>query len=588
MTSEHRKLKTRHETLITQHEHLKVGHEDLKDLYNKADSRVRALETLQDGNQERALRDLQARYEENEALIASQEGQLEDYRLSKERQERELSSLRPNAVRVKELMDETKELKSQNDALAKKANMVDHFQRKLETMNQVERENKSLHGRIDVLERNMQDYNEVFQLNQKLTNTIEEYQIKFEGYEREHNTLSSEYSVAKRESRQKEEELETLKARQAADEAFIRDLQEQVRSSSGTTVPASPGSPTRGHNLTLEEELEQAPDSTPNYLLEISRLQAENQLLKSGSAGNAATLRIDLEESDRKCKRLSENLRDLTEQQAITQKQLEAVLKTSTHEKYVLAVDEALKVGPMKMLMVEFYRDNAIASTRDLERKASEELASTKLKLADLQTDLTAHHRDLLAARADCKFCSLIRSSCTNSVTVAAIDQDELQALDDLKQTNEIITTSLNDDLKLLQNRHKNLIIDFDQQRAHLVESLLDRENLRKDLESAKTNRTAPLDLTEAEDGADEKQAKLQSIKEVSHIQYTPSDSKQPKSPGRFAKFFKPLLSHRPKKAPGNHPAPQQHAQSTLQRFSPSLLSPNAFPRKPLPVKTRR
>lgn len=405
LTSEHRKLKTRHETLITQHEQLKMGHEELKDLYTKADSRVRALETLQDGNQERALKDLQARFEENEVLIASQENQLDDYRVSKEKQERELNSLRPNAVRVKELVDETKELKSQNDALAKKANMVDHFQRKLETMNSVERENKSLHGRIDILERNMKDFNEVFQQNVKLENTINEYGIKFAAYERELNTLTSEYNVSKKESRQKEDEIETLKIRQAADERFIQDLQEQLRS--GSTVPISPHSPAEGRNLTLEEELEQAPDPTTNYLLEISRLQAENQLLKSGSAGGSnATLRIDLEESDRKCQRLAENLRDLTEQQAITQKQLEAVLKTSTHEKYVSAVDEALKLGPFKMLMVEFYRDNAIASTRDLERKANEELKATKAKLADVQSEVTAHHRDLLAVQADCTLSS--------------------------------------------------------------------------------------------------------------------------------------------------------------------------------------
>jgi protein HOOK3 len=273
---------------------------------------------------------------------------------------------------------------------------------KLESLNNTERDNKALRGRIDTLEANMKDYNRVYQQNERQKNTIMEYEKKFADYEVEITNLNAEFASWKKDSREKDLEIESLKATQAADEKFIQELQEQIKTSE--PEPHSPGSPTGGRrNLTLEEELNQAPDPTPNYLLEISRLKAENQLLKSGSAGNTnATLRIDLEESERKCQRLAENLRKLTEQQAITQKQLEAVLETSSNEKYVSAVDEAMKQGPLKMLMVEFYRDNAIASTRDLARKATEELKATKAKLAETQMSLTAQYRDLLAAQADC------------------------------------------------------------------------------------------------------------------------------------------------------------------------------------------
>ena len=404
LTSESRKLRTRHETLITQHEQLLMGHESLKDEYAKADSRKRALETLQeDGNQERALKDLQTRINENENLIATQENQLEDNRASKERLERELNALRPAAIRVRELDDEVKELKSQNDTLEKKANQVDHYIRKLEASNNVEKDNRYLRSRIDTLEDNQKDYDLVHQRAERQDNTIREYGIKFAAYELEFTNVNSEFAILKSESRQKDVEIDTLKARQAADEKFIQELQEQI-GSGNHPAPHSPDSPGGGpRNLTLEDELAQAPNPTPNYLLEISRLQAENQLLKSGSSGtNNATLQIDLEDSERKCKRLAENLRDLTERQAITQKQLEAVLQTSTHEKYVSAVNDAMKEGPLKMLMVEFYRDNAIASTRDLERKATEELKTTKAKLTEVQSQLESQYRDLIAAQGDC------------------------------------------------------------------------------------------------------------------------------------------------------------------------------------------
>ena len=578
-----------------------MTHESLKDDYTKADSARRAFETLhQDGNQERAMKELQARINENENLIAIQENQLEDNRVSNERLERELNSLRPAAIRVKEFDDEVKELKSQNDALGKKANMVDHYIRKLEASNNVERDNKYLRSRIDTLEENQKDYDTVHQLSERRENTIQEYGIKFAAYELDFTNVNSEFAILKSESRQKDFEIETLKARQAADERFIQELQEQI--SSTNHVPHFADSSGEGpRNLTLEDELAEAPDPSPNYLLDISRLQAENQLLKSGIAGTTnATLQTDLEESERKCKRLAENLRDLTEQQAITQKQLEAALKTSTHEKYVLAVDEAMKQGPFKMLMVEFYRDEAIASTRELERNATEDLKATKAKLADIQSQLTSQYRDLVAAQADCtiNFRFMLRTE-TNWETVAAVDQDELDALENLKQTNQIITSSFKNDLILLQSRHKNLIIDFDQQRAHLVESLLDRESLRKDLEIAKIGRSSSLDLAESGrnkdiDAEEEKvRTASQSLKEVSP-EY---DSRRERKPKNVAKLFGKLVPSRIRNEPPKVPfltgdeaiearelARERQAIGSLQSVHLDNLS-SILPRTPPPVR---
>ena len=153
MLSEYRKLKARNETLLTQHEHLGIRHEELKELYHQRDDQARKLETLQDGCQEDHIKGLKAQVDESNNLIATQEHQLEDYRVSKEKQQRELNSLRPNASRVRELEDEVKELRSDIDSLSKKANMVEHFQRKLESLNATERENTSLRQRIDILQR---------------------------------------------------------------------------------------------------------------------------------------------------------------------------------------------------------------------------------------------------------------------------------------------------------------------------------------------------------------------------------------------------------------------------------------------------
>ena len=399
---------------MTQHEHLNLSHQELKEAYAQKDSQLRSLEDSQDGHQESYMKDLKTRIEENETLIAQQEQQLDDHRVSKERQQRELISLRPAASRVVELEDEFKVIKSENESLTKKANMVDHYRGKLEILNAIDRENKSLRDRIDVLEGNLKEYDRVHDANERLQRTNKENEIRFGQYEKEIINLSATSNMYKEDARAKQAEIDKLKAQQASDELFIDDLQQQLIQS-GNHAALSPDSPgDRPRKLTLQEELELAPEPTPNYPLEISRLRAEISLLKSASAGTAnATLRIDLEESERARDRLSKNLKDLTDEYAITHSQLKAVLATASTEKYVvLAIDEALKAGPLKLLTNEFYRDRAIAITRDLERKATEELNATKAKLTDVQSELTSQYRELLDAKADCKLSSNLTYSC--------------------------------------------------------------------------------------------------------------------------------------------------------------------------------
>jgi hypothetical protein len=91
---------------------------------------------------------------------------------------------------------------------------------------------------------------------------------------------------------------------------------------------------------------------------------------------------------------------------------------------------------------------------------------------------------------------------------VAAVDRDEIEALEGLKATNQIITSSLQNDLLLLQGKFKNLTTDYEQQKSHLVDALLAKDKLRQELAT----------LTEGKDLAgEENNTALQALKEVSH-----------------------------------------------------------------------
>ena len=84
--------------------------------------------------------------------------------------------------------------------------------------------------------------------------------------------------------------------------------------------------------------------------------------------------------------------------------QLNAMLSNSSGEKLVQSIDCLLNIGPLQFLTVDFYRNEAIVTTRKLYLEANQELTSIKSKLAELQAELSSRDRELLAARTDCKF----------------------------------------------------------------------------------------------------------------------------------------------------------------------------------------
>lgn len=395
-------MKKKHADFITRFEHLQAKNDDLHDQNDRIEEQLRSLQESNSGDQAEYIKALRKQIEERDELIATHEQEAEASRITKEKQSRELASLRPTAQRLLELEDEVKVLKTENASLTKKANMVDHFQKKLELQSGIERENANLREKIDILQGNQKDFDKVYAENDALKTTIGEYKKRFQAYEAEVMTLTTQKATLQAEHRFSLERIEALTASKQHDEEFIRGLQEQINS--GDQHQSSPKSPGRSGGLTLEEELEQSDDPTPNYLLEISRLKAENQLLKSNTAGTSnATLRIDLEESERIRKRLEENLQELTEQHALAQEQLQAVISTSSPEKLVNIINDALNIGPLHILMEGFYRDDAVLHTRKLYLEANRELSSTKSKLAELEAALSSRDRELLTTKADRK-----------------------------------------------------------------------------------------------------------------------------------------------------------------------------------------
>ncbi|KUJ08461.1 uncharacterized protein LY89DRAFT_788841 [Mollisia scopiformis] len=446
---------------------LTVNNDNLQNEIKQRDATIEALESASRGDQSDYIVNLQTQIQEQNQLIERQETQADIDKEIKESYHKELLSLRPTREKLVEAEDRLKELTQANLELERKANQVDHFKRKLERHVAIENENLKLRDQIEVLEANQVDFDKVHDENAKVKNTLQEYQRKFESYELQVVEISNQKHLLEGELRLQTLRIEQIAERQQHDEKFISDLQEQLR-----TGPASPNSPTTATGgLNLEQELEQSDDPTRNYTLEISRLRSEIKALKEGDRRtDNANIRVDLAESERVRKRIEDNFRDLTERNAITQEQLSAVISNSKGELLVQPTNQLSIIGPLHILTEDFHRNEALAHTRKLYLEASQELSTLKTKLSVVQNDLASRDREIMTAKAD----------------LSAIDRDELDAIQTLRTTNGIITTSLENDLLVLRKQHQDLTTDFEVQKSQLLDTLLSKDRLMHDLASLK------------------------------------------------------------------------------------------------------
>lgn len=546
--------KKKNADLNTRLEHLQTSREVLLDNLRTKDGKLDEFAKSQNNKPDEYILHLQGRLDEAERLIENQEKQLEDDRLFKRQHEKDLRNLRPVGD-FGLLENKVKVLEAANEELSRKANVMAHYKAKVESQTREAQENTVLLERIDILQSNQQEFDRVHEENEKLQATVGELQQRNHSYEKDVLHLEDQVRLHRAEILGRDAEIERLLARKEADEAFITNLREKERIDSPKLV-SSPSPTAKVSHLTLEEELAQSDDLAPNYPLEIARLQAEIQLFKTQLGGTtAANLRIELDELDMVRKRLESKYRDLQEEHILGQAQLSAVLSHVEAEKLVNS-----EFDLTKMLTTDFYRDETISITRKLYMDTLSELNQVKAKLVEVQTELSSRDRELLEAKAD----------------LCAIDKEDIDALEDLKATNEIVTSSLQNDLLLLQSKFKILMTDHDQQKSHLVDALLAKDALSKEVTALKEGGNTT--------GAPQKTAEVSNRPKFSgrvawKSRPVAQDNEDPELARELAAFKTAAAGFR---GPPTSP-PLAAITSALPPSSPGLL----LPRLPPPAATR-
>lgn len=117
-----------------------------------------------------------------------------------------------------------------------------------------------------------------------------------------------------------------------------------------------------------------------------------------------------------------------------------------------------------------FFRSQAFIALRTQLIGSQSELDATRKRAAEFQTQISDTDRELLAAKA----------------RVSAAEKGGVEAIDELKSTDKLISESLKAELDRLREDYNFAVSERDAQKSQLIEALLAKDKLRKEVEDTK------------------------------------------------------------------------------------------------------
>ncbi|KAI8260874.1 hypothetical protein K4K58_001586 [Colletotrichum sp. SAR11_239] len=472
--------------------HLQESYDDLKDEVVAKGRELEAFHSAQDGAGKEVIRSLELKLREQDELIANQEAQAEDDRIAKERLQSEVSALKAKTQKLEALDDEVKELRFKNEELSRKANMVERYKQKLEAQSTLSKEMDNLLYEKEQMQRDLIEYEKVLKRNQALEQTNEQYASKLRDYELQYVELDAQRRALHDDTMQLRARLQSLDAQRLSDERLISELQEQIAAGAGSSA-MSPDAASAG--FSLEQELDSAGSSAPpNLSLEVSRLKAENNLLRSGmgSASENARLRQELEDERRQRERLQSTYNETFEKHQLAEAQVSALIGGGG-EKSVEFVNMLIPLGLERVLTQEYYFSEVLANLKIQVAQMTHELQAEKRKLTEVQAQLADKDRELLSARTD----------------LSAVAKDSVTALEELKSTDQLISASVREELEAARLQIRNLSADLENRQSSLINALLEKDKLRKELDEAKEGRQDGAESSEVSQKREDKIEKL-------------------------------------------------------------------------------
>ncbi|CAF9908257.1 MAG: hypothetical protein GOMPHAMPRED_006113 [Gomphillus americanus] len=221
------------------------------------------------------LKDLEAKVKDQEDHIAFQETQLTDLQKQNDDFRRDVTRLREMETRFQPLQDSVDELRTERDILTRKANAIDKYKARLQTLADLEKENESLRSAIDELREVNKDGNQARESAKAFQRQIDEMSRMIPTIEQElfESRMMKQQLDANAQDLRKQ--LESANSRYEQDQNTIRDLLEQVQA----------GAPQPGVSDSLDNELDDdtkpltktKKESVVNMLNDASELSTSNR-----------------------------------------------------------------------------------------------------------------------------------------------------------------------------------------------------------------------------------------------------------------------------------------------------------------------
>ncbi|KAJ4860121.1 HOOK protein domain-containing protein [Trichoderma breve] len=437
---------------ITRLEHLQQSHEELAYDKEKTD---RELEVLRKATQDEAhsaktIKHLEEQVHEQMEIIARNEEVIRSSQKSVSQLESEVQRLSQKNMQADEFRDQMAEWKHKAEELEKKANMAERYKQKLESQQSLVREVQNLQYERAELQEQLRSLMEERDKSDRTKKAEDELTKMITQSEQHLWDERNQKAQLLKDVTALQEELMRLQAQRTHDEHFIQDLQEQLQHNGGSTVQEVDISET-STPFNLEDELLIASkeDTQTNMPLELSRLRAENELIRKtvGSHGDASMLRRELEELKRQRERLQQNFNAIFEKYTITNDHMQALMSDNADE----GTEAFIKLRQeLTRLELEFEQARKLTNS--------------------LETQLADKTRELLAAQAD----------------LSAVQKDSITALYELKSTDKLISTSLTKELEQLREETSFITNERDALKSQLIEALLANDKLRKDSDESK------------------------------------------------------------------------------------------------------
>ncbi|KAL7924937.1 hypothetical protein ACQKWADRAFT_284586 [Trichoderma austrokoningii] len=451
---------------ITRLEHLQQSHEELTYDKEKNDRELEVLrKATQDGaHSAKTIKHLEEQVHEQMEIIARNEEVIRSSQKSVSQLESEVQRLGQKNIQADELRDQMAEWRHKAEEFEKKANMAERYKQKLESQQSLVREVQNLQYERAELQEQLRSLMEERERSDRTKKAEDELTKMITQSEQHLWDERNQKAQLLKDVTALQEELLRLQAQRTHDEHFIQDLQEQLQHNGGANSVEEAELSETPTPFNLEDELLIASEGGPqaNLPLEVSRLRAENELIRKsvGSPGDVSTLRRELEETRRQRERLQQNFNGLFEKYTIMSDNLQALMSESTDE----GAEAFIKLRQeLTRLELEFEQARKLINS--------------------LETQLGDKNRELLSAQTD----------------LSAVQKESIEALNELKNTDKLISTSLTSELERQREETSFIANERDALKSQLVDTLLANDKLRKESDENKDLNEVAISPTDAD-----------------------------------------------------------------------------------------